>query len=560
VYKVIKMPSILVFTDAGERTWVVDQLPRELKQWPVGIIKCRGETFWNTSTRPTGAIRNPLDDTGKVAASWTLRTRHHAHRMLTGGQHQMPDMVVFPPGFDAACAAHCALDKARFREVDADMRRLADGDTEWFVERFHQPASPANVMAVTKMVHAEHHQQQEELGQFKATCNAFYNRHVVCVGRMATKVVKGRVQSEQVVEVPLGADAPTRLRCIHHIAATKTSNLVALPGDVLTTERARTERGWPMASKGGAQFRGLAPGSSVEKLVEMTHAGGGSSWISERALGNPVDVSFRVPLIEVVWWLFGPICCTATNGVVHTTMAGLLASGLGRDLITSHSIGMGFGTHSIGGTVTFTEADLLRIGRSSFSTRWGRLMPDRSVALRPKKMITAPAVDRGIPPCMQTTALCSLSNLRIELRRDISAIFTAIALARGVPLADVLPADLRSMLPTHFSAVSYGDLEKTFGADMKKGRVVPCTRCINRSTSKSEHRVPCVMPSVGACAKRMGRGTTSDLHLLTPASMAAGTGAAMAVQPISPHYDLPLMHDGEQVTVRRLKRKWVVIT
>jgi hypothetical protein len=552
------MPRILVFSDAGDRTWVVPELPRDVARWPIGMIKCVGDTFWNTPTRPVKAIHCALDAQGQAAAASAIRTRPHVHQLLTSAQHHMPDMVVFPPEFDSACAVHCALDTARFRLVDADLRQLTSGDASWFVGRYSVAATPANVLAISTKVHTEHHQREEELGRFKRLCSAFYSQHIVCVGRSRTTVKRGHVHQTHVIEVPLIAGAPTRLKCTRAFGMTKTSNLTARPGDILTTEYARTEHGWPMASKGGAQFRGLAPANSVDKLIEVTQASLGSTWISENTLCAPTDTAFRVPLTEVMWWLFGPVTCISIDGVVHTTMVALLSSGLGRDLITSHSIGCGMGTLAVGGAVTFTETELLRIGRSSFVTRWGQRMPDRAMALRPKHLVVAPALDHGTPPCMQTTALCKLPHLRINFRRDISATYTAIALARGVPIADVLPADLLCELRKHFASGSVDDLEKTFKADMKRGRVPPSKRCRNRLTDIEDNQVvACTMPSCDACAK--AHGVAGELHLLTPASMVAGTGATAAMTPISSHYDLPLMQNNARLTLRRLKRQWIKI-
>lgn len=528
------MVLIIAFTDEGERTVCVDVMPPTM---PLGIVRCGAETYANFPTRPTAAVQTPLDATTVRAAHNAARFRPHANRPTGPDPDQMPDTVVFPPELEGAIAEHRTFDWQRHRALHSDRQQLGSDDFSdaWFVARFKQPATQANIRDTGKAIATAHDQGKRTLAAYSTMFHTFYSTHIVCASRTHL--------GEEKVPLPLQADAPTRLRCTSDIPPFRR-------GDVLTTGQGLTAAGWPGAGV-GARHRLLAPASKVAVIVQVTDKHGLAAWVDDCRLGPSRDTSLRVGLFEMVWWLFGPLVCTAGTACVNTTMAALLSTGLGRDLVASRTIGHGgVGTLAKGGSITFAEADLLQIGRACFVKRWSQLIPNRVAELRPQVLSTSATIaHHGTPPCMVPAALCVLPNLTLGFRRDISATYTAIALARGVPLADVLPPGLMRDLEARFAKNSFADLEASFAGDMAKGVLAKTTRCCNRGGSTT--RVPCQMTSVHACAAIMGRDDVDDVTLLTPASMAAGNAAAPAARVETRSYDIQVVHGTQSSLVAR---------
>jgi hypothetical protein len=253
--------------------------------------------------------------------------------------------------------------------------------------------------------------------------------------------------------------------------------------------------------------------------------------------------------LEIVWWLFGPdLQCSVEGGTVHTTMMALLATGLGKDMVASRTIGHGgVGQLHVGGLVTFTEQHLLQIGRACFVKRWSQFIPNALGKHAPQPVAQAPPT-QGHPPCMTTDAMRMLPSLNYGFRTDIAGIWVSIALARGLPVADVLPPGFWPAMEARFPLHSCADLKAELQHGMKKRKIAPSTRCCNRQNHTS--RVPCKMSSPHACAAIMGRHLGADDTMATPAGMAAGGTAIAAPPPESAHYHIPMVH-GDPITAAR---------
>jgi hypothetical protein len=519
------MPIIvLVFTDAGHRTTCIDALPA-VGQMPLGLVSCNQHTYANFSTRPPSAVAQPLGSDHIEAAHLSAQTRPHAHRPLAGQVDRMPDTVIFPPALEMALATHLTFDRSRFRELEAMRGQLerTNLDSEWFVACFKKPATAPNIQTATQSVHVEHAKCTRALAAWEAVVAAFYDRHIVCT----TRGLAGRPT------LTLSSHGgPTRLRCKRTIGPYNRD-------DVITTNQPCELAGWPLAGLG--THRITAPASMVEELVHVTDLYGLTSWVNASSLGPPQDTSFRVGPLEVVWWLFGPgLTCSVKDATVCTTMTALLATGLGKDMVASRSIGHGgVGRLAAGGIVTFTEQHLLQIGRACFVKRWSQLIPSALAKHAPQP--GAASAPRGHPPCMTSNALSMLPSLNYEFRRDIASILVSMALARGVPVADVLPPGFWPAMEARFPQHSCSDLKAELQHGMKKGAIAPSTRCCNRRGHTA--RVPCQMSSPHACAAIMDRQLGGGEETITPAGMAAG-GTAIAAPQVetSARYHIRMVH------------------